>query len=70
MYAGKFLSYTQFGKAVPGRVRLQSAGAKRPMTWNVRNISGNRLTLEAVRCFYGILRREEKNIEYIRIKSV
>ena len=49
IYAGKYLSYELYGKSTPGRVRLQSAKAKRPMTWEVKTLSGNRVTLEAVR---------------------
>lgn len=49
IYAGKYLSYELYGKSTPGRVRLQSAKAKRPMTWEVKTLYGNRVTLEAVR---------------------
>lgn len=48
LHVGKYLSYERYGKTYPGRVRLQSAAAKRPMTWEVKNYAGNRVTLEAV----------------------
>ena len=55
MLVGKYLSYDQYGRKYPGRVKLQSASAKRPMTWELSNHSGNRVSLTAVRMELRIL---------------
>lgn len=51
IYAGRYLSYQEWGKEPSGRVRLQSAEAKRPMTWRVVNLENNTFSLEAVRLY-------------------
>lgn len=45
---GMYLSYREWSGKIPGNVRMQSASAKNPMTWELKN-NGDLFTLRAVR---------------------